>query len=167
MYSLGITLGNPAVEPRQSQKWMSHSLHWRIHVKTDIKKASLENSCSLCYSVGWKELRHGRPCYPVSGHILSWVQWKPVALLNALLQIPCVLNFHGIPIYNISRGAEDLSELCSKLNRSTPVSSPSGLWFLKTFAENCCPTQELSKVIVLHRSYQEAWSNMVTTWRPS
>lgn len=41
IYSLGITLGSPAVEPRQSQKWMSHSLQWRIHVKTDIKKASL------------------------------------------------------------------------------------------------------------------------------
>lgn len=40
MYSLGITLGNPDVEPRQSQKWMSHSLQWRIHVKTDIRKAS-------------------------------------------------------------------------------------------------------------------------------
>lgn len=42
-----------------------------------------------------------------------------------------------------------------------------GLWLLKTFAGNCCPTQELSKVIVLRRSYWETWNNMVTTWRPN
>lgn len=58
MYSLRITLGNPAVEPRQSQKWMSHSFQWRIHVKTDIKKSILSlkthrKKIPAAYAIRW------------------------------------------------------------------------------------------------------------------
>ena len=88
---------------------------------------------------------------------------------------PCSATFHQVPRAQISREFRfltpqrrwELSEPHSELNWSPHVSFPSGLWLLRTRAENCCPTQELSKVIVLHKSSREAWNNMVTTWRPS